>query len=81
MAKYFWALFVVVAFVLFIPDDAAKQIGLAELQKRGHRGGLRDGRLFLPATRRLFRGTLYDGRENCQGWWVRYIFWGFLHPR
>jgi hypothetical protein len=33
LAKYSWAVFVIVAFVLFVPDDAAKQFGLETLRQ------------------------------------------------
>ena len=33
VGKYAWAVFVTACFVLFIPDDAAKQIGLLELRQ------------------------------------------------
>ena len=38
-AKYAWAVFVVASFVLFVPDDGSKQLGLEQI-KAGYKGYL-----------------------------------------
>jgi len=43
-------------------------------QECRHRGSLRDGRIFLPTTRRLLWTTLHDGGQDCQGRRMMNIF-------
>ena len=65
VAKYFWALFVVAAFVLFVPDDAAQQIGLTELREK-YKGLLWVGLVFSGA---LWAGAAFRwGDEKLSTW-------------
>lgn len=72
-AKYAWAAFVMVAFVLFVPDDAAKQLGIEQI-KSNYKGYLWltlifTGTLSLGATlsyldKKVFSVWMQDHREK-----------------
>lgn len=67
VAKYFWALFVVAAFILVIPEDAAKQIGLAELRET-HKGYLWVGLVFFGA---LWAGAIFKWADTKLSAWLK----------
>lgn len=72
LGKYAWAVCVTIAFVIFVPEDAARQLGIAEL-RAGFRGPLwillvltavlSLGALFQYVDRRLIDGWLKHKRE------------------
>lgn len=66
VGKYAWAVFVTTCFVLFVPDDAAKQIGLSELREQ-FKGALW---ILLVLTSVVSLGALlqYIDRRLLDGW-------------
>jgi len=75
VGKYSWAVFVMVAFVLFIPDDAAKQIGIQDVRTtyKGFwwlalilTGAIWVGAAFTYVDKRLLDGWLQRRRSERQ---------------
>lgn len=66
IGKYAWAVFVTTCFVLFVPDDAARQIGLSELREQ-FKGALW---ILLVLTAVVSLGALlqYIDRRVLDGW-------------
>lgn len=72
-AKYAWAIFVMAAFVLFVPDDAAKQLGIDAIkgQYKGYfwltlvfTGTLTLGAVFSYLDKRVLDGWLEERRAE-----------------
>ena len=66
IGKYAWAVFVTTCFVLFVPDDAARQIGFSELREQ-FKGALW---ILLVLTAVVSLGALlqYIDRRVLDGW-------------
>jgi hypothetical protein len=69
VGKYSWAVFVMVAFVLFVPDDGAKQLGLYDV-RTSYKGYWW---LALVLTGALWMGTIvsYLDKRLFDGWLER----------
>jgi len=72
-AKYAWAVFVMAAFVLFVPDDAAKQLGIdgIKAEYKGYfwltlvfTGTLTLGAVFSYVNKKVLDGWLEDRRSE-----------------
>ena len=73
VARYAWAVFVMIAFVLFVPDDALKQLGLEQIKAtyKGYfwlvlifTGTLSVGAVFSYLDKKVFDGWLEQRRAE-----------------
>jgi hypothetical protein len=88
-AKYAWAVFVLAAFVLFMPDDAATQLGIEPIKTsyKGYfwltlvfTGTLSLGAAFSYLDRKVFDGWLQDRRARaCKNFCVNGHLAGNCH--